>query len=152
MKEIYYKKVGRRYRPVSEYDSELLDSFPKGAHMVMVYPGGSCRRYGIDPAFAPMIAAGRYASDAICQAMHNASEGKPKQRPITERQRAAWQEMKTAFGDELFSLHFDSIRDIAETGVKATQIEADKLLKHESVRLAYEQFMLVCKLTKENEK
>lgn len=149
MKKIYYEKVGRRYRPVSEYDSDLMSSFPKGTHIVMSYPGGQSTRYGIDPAYAPMIAAGRVAEDAITRSMHEASEMQPKQRPITKRQKAAWDEMKAAFGDELFSLHSASIRDLAEAGTKAMQAEADKLMQHESVRHAYEQFLLVCELTKE---
>ena len=146
MKKLYYVKEGRKYIPVSEYDSDLLDSFPKGTHIVMCYPGGKSTRYGIDPAYAPMIAAGRLAEDAICKAIHDASEARPKERPITERQRTAWEEMKVAFGDEFFSLEFASIRDLAETGVKAMQAEADKLMQHESVRQAYEQFLLVAKL------
>lgn len=151
MKKIFYEKVGRRYKPVSEYDDFLLDSFPKGAHLVMVYPGGKSTRYGVDPDYAPMIAAGRVAEDAICRVMHQASEAKPKERPITPRQRKAWEEMKAAFGDELFSLHFASIRDLTEAGVKAMQDEADKLMQHPAVRDAYEQFQLVCKLTKEKQ-
>lgn len=151
MKKIFYEKVGCRYKPVAEYDDFLLDSFPKGAHLVMVYPGGKSTRYGVDPAFAPMIAAGRYAEDAICTAMHKESEAKPKERPITPRQRAAWEEMKAAFGDEFFSLTFPSIRDLSEAGVKAMQAEAEKLMQHPAVRDAYEQFQLVCKLTKEKQ-
>jgi len=150
MKKIYYEKVGRRYKPVSEYDSDLLSSFPKGAHIVMSCPGGQSTRYGIDPAYAPMIAAGRVAESAICNAIYNASEMRPKQRPITKRQRAAWDEMKAAFGDELFSLHAASIRDLAEAGVTAMQAEADKLLKTPSVQAAYEQFLLTCELCKEH--
>ena len=150
MKKIFYEKIGRRYVPVSEYDSDFLDSFPKGCHIIMSYPGGKSTRYGIDPAFAPMIAAGRYAEDTICHAMHKESEARPKERPITKRQQRAWEEMKAAFGDEMFSLQFSSIRDLAEAGVKAMQDEADKLLKHEAVKQAYEQFLLVCELTKEN--
>jgi hypothetical protein len=84
MKKIYYEKKGRRYVPVSEYDSEYLDSFPKGNHLVMCYPGGSSRRFCIDPALAPMIAAGRYAEDVICDAMRKASEIRPKRAPITK--------------------------------------------------------------------
>jgi hypothetical protein len=147
MKKLFYEKVGRRYKPVYEYDSELLDAFPKGTHIVMVYPGGSSRRYNIDANYAAMIAAGRVAEDEICRAMFKASEAKPKEHPITERQRAAWQEMKEAFGDEFFSLHFASTRDLAEAGVQAMQAEADKLMQNEAVRQAYDQFQLVCKLT-----
>jgi len=150
MKKIYYEKKGRRYIPVAEYDNDLLDSFPKGAHLVMCYPGGSSRRFNIDPNYAAMIAAGRVAEDAICENMRKVSEAKPKKLPITERQRAAWEEMKDAFGDEFFSLTLPASRDLAEAGVKAMQLEADKLMSNESVRKAYEQFQLICELTKEN--
>ena len=151
MKKVYYEKRGRRYVPVSEYDSDLMSSFPKGTHIVMCYPGGQSTRYGIDPAYAPMIAAGRVAQDAIRRAIHENSEAMPKEKPVTPRQKKAWQEMQAAFGDELYSLHFNSVMDIAEAGVRAMQKEADKLMKHESVRRAYEQFLLVCQLTKENQ-
>ena len=30
MKTIFYKKVGRKYVPVSEYDQTLMDALPKG--------------------------------------------------------------------------------------------------------------------------
>jgi hypothetical protein len=86
-KKVYYEKRGRRYVPVSEYDSEYLDSFSKGTHIVMCYPGGQSRRYNIDPNYAAMIAAGRVAEDAICDAMRTASEMRPQRTPITEGQR-----------------------------------------------------------------
>jgi hypothetical protein len=151
MKKIYYEKRGRRYVPVSEYDSDLLDSFHKGAHIVMSYPGGQSRRYNIDPAYAPMIAAGRVAEDAVCKAVNKASEMRPARTPITPAQQRAWKKLAKELGDELCTLHGSSTRDIAEAAVKAMQTEADKLMKHASVRLAYEQFLLVCKLTKETE-
>lgn len=152
MKTVYYIKDGRKYKPVAEYDQMLMDSFPKGTHIVMCYPGGQSRRYGIEPAFAPMIAAGRYAEDAISKAIHDASEAKPKETPITPRQKAAWEEMKAAFGDEFFSLQFNSIRNLAEAGVNAMTEEAEKMLENESVRKAYEHFMLMCQLTKQHDR
>jgi hypothetical protein len=148
MKKLFYERVGRRYRPVYEYDNELLDAFPKGTHIVMVYPGGSSRRYSIDANYAAMIAAGRVAEDAVCQAMIKAAELRPKQNPITERQRLAWQELKESFGDELFTLNGASTRDIAEAGVQAMQAEALKLMQNDAVRQAYKHFQLVCALTK----
>lgn len=148
MKKIYYEKVGRRYIPVSEYDSDYLDSFPKGDHLVSVYPGGSSRRFRIDPAYAQLIAAGRVAENAICEAMRNASEAKPSRTPITERQRAAWENMKKEFGDEFFGLTLPASRDIAEAAVKAMMEEADKLMQNPSVRDAYEAFLVTCALTK----
>jgi hypothetical protein len=149
MKKVYYIKQGRRYVPVAEYDQDLMSSFPKGAHIVMSYPGGQSTRYNINPDYAAMIAAGRIAEDAIAKAIYAESEARPKQRPITKRQKAAWEEMKAAFGDELFSLNFSSARDLAEVGVRAMQAEADKLMQHEGVRKSYDNFILMCQLVKD---
>ena len=148
MKKIYYEKKGCRYVPVSEYDSEYLDSFPKGNHLVMCYPGGSSRRFCIDPALAPMIAAGRYAEDVICDALRKASDLRPKRAPITKGQQAAWENLVKEFGEDARMLEWPSARDVCEQAVKAMQVEADRLMQHASVRQAYEQFMLVCELTK----
>ena len=147
---IFYIKKGRRYVPHSSYSSEFCDSFPKGTHLVQSYPGGSSRRFNIDPAYAPLIAAGRVAEDAMCRALQKASEMKPKSTPITEGQRKAWKKLAKEFGDELAILHINSAHDIAEAGMKALQEEADKLLKNTAVRKAYDHFLLLCELTKEH--
>ena len=153
MKTVYYKKVGRRYEPVSEYDSELLDSFTKGSHLVMVYPGGSSRRYNIDPALAPMIAAGRVAEDAISKAIMTAQElrlpQRQRERPLTPEQREAWDNLVRAFGDDVRQLAWPSVREAAEGGVRAMIEEQEKLLTNPTVRKAYEKFLLVAELTKE---
>jgi len=150
MKKIFYEKQGRRYVPVAEYDNEFLDSFPKGNHLVMSYPGGLSRRFNIDPNYAAMIAAGRVAEDAICKAISKASELRPKQTPITVGQKKAWEKLAKEFGDDLCTLHGLSVHDCAEAGVKAMMEEADKLLENPSVRKAYERFMLIAELTKEH--
>lgn len=146
MKKIYYIKQGRKYLPVAEYDQDLMDSFHKGTHIVMVYPGGSSLRYNIDPAYAPMIAAGRVAEDAVSRAISKAAELRPKNTPITEAQQKAWKKLAKEMGDELCTLYGLSVRDCAEAGVKAMQEEADKLMKHEAVKQAYDHFMFVAKL------
>jgi hypothetical protein len=96
-----------------------------------------------------MIAAGRLAEDAICQALHKASEMRPQKTPITAGQLKAWQKLAREFGDELCTLQHASARDLAEAGVKAMQAEADKLMSHPAVVDAWEKFMLTCELTKE---
>jgi hypothetical protein len=149
MKKIFYEKRGRRYVPVAEYDNEMLDSFPKGTHLVMCYPGGQSRRFNIDPNYAAMIAAGRVAEDAICAYMVKADEIQPPRKALTQAERDAWNNLIAVWGDEARSLRSPAIRDIAEAGVKAMQEEADKLMKHDGVRKAYEHFLLMCELTKE---
>jgi hypothetical protein len=151
MKKIYYEKRGRRYIPVQEYDGDFIDSYSKGTHLLMVYPGGQSRRYNIDPAYAPMIAAARVAEDEICRAISKASELRPQRTLITPGQKKAWEKLAKELGDELATLNGLCIRDCAEAGVKAMQEEAEKLMQHDSVRKAYEHFQLMCKLTKEQE-
>jgi len=149
MKRIFYEKVGRRYKPVYEYDQGLMDAMPKGTHMIMVYPGGQSTRYNVDPNYAAMIAAGRVAEDVMCRAISAASELRPRQTPLTEGQRRAWRKLAKEFGDELATLNINSARDIAEAGIEAMMAEADQLLQNPSVRLAYEKFLTIASLVKE---
>lgn len=152
MKKIYYEKVGRRYKPVYEYDQTLMDAFPKGTHIVMCYPGGQSRRYNIDPNYASLIAAGRVAEDAISKTiMEKSALRVPENRPLNPEQKAAWEALAKTFGQERFALEYCSYREAAEAGVKAMTDEAEKLMKHDSVRRAFDHFVLMCELVKENE-
>jgi hypothetical protein len=148
-KKIYYEKKGLRYIPVAEYDSDYLDSFPKGNHLVMCYPGGSSRRFNIDPDYAGLIAASRVMEDALSSAIVKASEMRPHNKPITEKQKKAWDNLAKAFDDDRYYVEIPSAREIAEAGVKALQEEAKMLYSNEAVKKAYEHFILMCQLTKE---
>ena len=151
MKKIFYEKVGRRYKPVHEYDSELCSALPKGTHLIMCYPGGQSTRYKIDPNYAAMIAAGRVAEEAMWSAIHKAAEMQRAKHTgvmLTPEQQQAWEKFTEVMGEHGHYVQYNSVHDIAEAGLRAMQKEADKLMKHESVKLAYEQFLLVCELTK----
>jgi hypothetical protein len=151
MKKIYYEKKGRRYVPVAEYDNDLLDSFPKGTHLVMCYPGGSSRRFNIDPNYAAMIAAGRVAEDAICRRIQQETELRPANREIDEETQRKWKKFIATIPEDFrYMFTHGCARDAAEAGVKAMQEEADDLMQHESVRKAYDHFILMCQLVKEN--
>lgn len=156
MKKVYYEKRGRRYVPVAEYDNEYLDSFPKGSHLVMVYPGGQSRRFNIDPNYAALIAAGRVAEDAIANAVVRAGElrlqRQDRERRLTEGQKAAWENLVKEFGDSAKQLEWPSAREVAEEGVKAMMKEADALMINPAVRKAYDYFQMVCDLTREQVK
>lgn len=150
MKKIFYEKRGRRYYPVSEYDSGLVDALPRGAHLILVYPGGRSTRYNVDPNRAAMIAAGRVAEDAISNAIMRAQElrlpQRQRERPLTLEQREAWENLVRIFGDGVRQLEWPSVREAAEAGVQAMEQEAEELLAHPTVRKAYERFLTVCRL------
>lgn len=150
-KTIFYKKEGRKYIPVSEYDQELIDGLPKGNHLIMVYPGGRSTRYNVDPATVPMLAAGRVAEDELAKALVKAGELRMSRGaiPLTPGQKTAWENLVKEFGDSAKQLEWPSAREVAEAGIKALQQEAEMLLSNEAVRKSYDHFILMCKLTKE---
>lgn len=155
VKKIFYEKVGRRYKPVSEYDSSLIDALPKGSHLIQVYPGGKSTRYNVDPNYAALIAAGRVCEDALSRAIMQACEIRRQQRhekgtPLTPGQKAAWEKLVEEFGPDAKQLEWASVRECAEAGTKALEEEATKLMQNEAVKLAYEHFQMVCELTKAN--
>jgi len=148
-KKIYYEKIGRRYKPVAEYDSDYLDSFPKGAHLVMCYPGGKSRVFRVDPDYASLIAASRVAQDAMCKAIVEASKLNPSKTPITPKQKKAWDDLAKAFGQDMYTLQGTSAWDIANAGIKALQEEAKSLQSNEAVKKALDHLILLVELTKE---
>ena len=150
---IFYIKKGRKYIPHSTYSPEFCDSFPKGTHLVDVYPGGSSRRFNVDPAYAPMIAAGRVAEDAISKKIMDASALRvpARDQPLTPAQLKAWKALSKAFGREQYALEWCSYREAAEAGVNAMQMEADKMLTNPAVKKAWDYFMMVWALTKQQE-
>lgn len=147
MKRVFYEKVGRRYRPVSEYDSDLMDAFTIGDHLVSKRKGITSRR-PVDPAFAPMVAAGLYAHDAMVKAVHQAMELQAEPKKLTARQRELVDQLTKSMNGQDARWIRASAYDVAEAGVQAMQEEVNKLLQNEAVRHAYEQFLLVCELTK----
>jgi hypothetical protein len=149
LKTIYYTREGRRYVPVREYDSDLLDSLPNGSHLIMCYPGGVSRRQSVDPNYAAMIAAGRIAEQAVCTAIAEVSKLRPSITPLTAGQLRAWQCLVKEFDGALVTLNGPSHFDIATAAVSAMQTEATALMKNPSVREAYEHFQLVCDLTRD---
>ena len=151
-KKVYYERVGRKYVPVKEYDSTLMDSFPAGNHLVMCYPGGRTTRHNIEPQYAPMIAAGRICEDVISKAIMKAHEIRPHQNvALTPEQRIAWDNLVAVLGDGGRYLEWPSAREVADAAVKAMAEEAVKMLENESVKLAYDQFIMMATLAKDNQ-
>ena len=153
MKKIYYEKVGRRYKPVAEYDPDYMDSFPKGNHLVICYPGGKSTKYNVDPNRAALIAASFMAKDKMVKAIYEAAkmhrqghEGNA----LTNEQLRAWNKFAKVMGERGRYIQFQSSYDIVEVGMKELEDEAAELMTHPAVKDAYEQFLLVCKMIKEN--
>lgn len=153
MEEVYYKKVGRRYVPFKYYDSEIMDSFPAGAHLVVVNNFGRSIRYNVNPNYAALIAASYVAEDALSKAIMNATEIRRqgnRSTPLTPEEKEAWDNLVRVFGDGAKQLEWPSARECAEKAIHTLVEEAEKLLTVPSVKLAYDHLMLVAELTKDD--
>jgi len=149
--ETFYIKRGRRYIPVREYDAMLQNALPHGSYVTVVKPGVSVQRWAVDPAYAPMIAAGIVAREAMSEVMISASELRlsGERRPMTKEQRDAWENLIAVFGPAARQLTWPSIAEVTQAGVDAMMAEAERLLTHPSVRSAYEHFITVSKLVED---
>lgn len=147
MSETLYKKVGRKYVAVSEFEHSL--SFSKGAHLIICDPGSTIKKHNIEPSYAPLIAAGIIAEDAIAEVIVKSTDLRPSSTPLTDEQCNAWAALSDAFGESRHLLEWPSPRLAAQAAVTALIKESDKLMQNESVRKAYDHFILMCKLAKE---
>lgn len=149
--ETFYIKRGRRYIPVREYDGMLQNALPHGSYVTVVRPGASVQRWAVDPAYAPMIAAGIVAREAMSKVMSSASEIRlsGERKPMTREQRDAWENLVAVFGPAARQLTWPSIAEVTQAGVDAMIAEAERLLTHPSVRSAYEHFITVSKLVED---
>ena len=144
----YYKKVGRKYVPVSYYDSNLMDALPEGSHLTVVKTGGTVRRCKIDDALAPMIAAGIYAENAMCNVLLKASDLRPAtKKQLTPEQAEAWLNFVTVMGGDIHSVEIPSVAECIRAGVNAMVEEANRRMQYEIVKQAYDNFLCVAKLT-----
>lgn len=152
MGRVFYEKIGDEFVPVSEYDSELLDSFPEGAHLVMVYPGGQSRRYNIEPAEAPLMAAFKTMSEIITRKIVDSSELGPERTPLTKEQAEAWEHFADVMEDGKYFCQYPSAQDITDEVLRFICNEITTRMKNESVRRAYNHFEMLFRLAgEENE-
>jgi hypothetical protein len=147
MEEVYYKKVGRKYVEVARGDT--YNSFPLGASLVIAEPGSTMKYYRIDPAIAPMAAASQNAKRILSKVLMDELSMRPSKTIHTEEQVDAWEKLSEAFGDRIHPLQWPSVHSAVEAAMKVLQEDAKHMLEYPAVKKAYEEFLLVYKLTKE---
>lgn len=142
-KKTFYEKVGRRYVPVKEYDSDVMDAFPHGSHLVVVNMRGSTRTYHVDPQHAAAYAAFTDAENAISREIMNALKLRPSKEILTEEQSRAWKALTEAFGDQVFPLQWPSVHEAVIAGKKALADKMQAKMNNPVVKQAYEQFLVI---------
>ena len=101
-----------------------------------------------------MIAAGMFASDAIADEIVKASEirlsSESRKTPLTQEQLDAWNHLIDVLGPGAKQLEWASAREVAEAGVKSMQEQASKMLTNPAVKKAWEYFLTMCELAKDD--
>ena len=125
MTEKLYKKVGRKYVPVSAYwyENERADSMKVGTfRLTYAYAdGGSLYEYNVTPATAPFMAAAMIAKNAMCEAIHKQSQMRPSGiRNYTKKQLELIEKFKADMGG-MYPSHWqeNSAYEIADAAIKA---------------------------------
>ena len=144
----FYVKRGRRYYPVSQWDPELDRSMPLGDHLVSVRENSETRRYCIEPALAPMIAAGLVAEEAMSRAIYTAMELRPQPQPLTPRQRELLRKLTDSMNGADARWSRASAHDAARAGIEAMIEEAQRIMQSAAAQRAYRDFLLVVELTR----
>lgn len=110
-----YQKVGRRYKPVAEY--EKWDSYPEGTHLVICQPGRVMRQFNVEPDHAGLLAAAEPLRDQIRMLVMELHKMRPTRRTVTQAQADAWHAFERAMGNEGYCVEYASVGEIADAVV-----------------------------------
>jgi len=113
----YYKKVGRRYEPVS--DSEAYSGLSNGCWLVKVGNGCTSIRQSVEPNMAGLQFATLMMSDKICKYLMEASSARPTTMKYTKNQKKILKQMnELPPEDRLMYWQYDSMQGIADKILK----------------------------------
>lgn len=118
--ETYYIKVGKRYRPISECQTEWL-ALPQGNWLLTSKPGCKSVRKLPDrfyPDYVGLVAAANEMREAMLEAMRKENELRPSRRAVSPKEQAAWETFKKTMGKDVPS-YFEcgSLASIIDAGI-----------------------------------
>lgn len=155
MNRTFYEKINGEFVPTCLWDA-IDESVPtptwnaisnqsleSGAWLVVVKPGTKITQKAVDIDWAPLQAAGILAQDNIAQAIYNESR-----KNVPTKSSGASATTINSYDVFPYNMTRSQAQHIAEAGIQAMQDQAQELLSNPSVRAAYDQFMLICKLAK----
>ena len=123
MEETFYRKIGTgkgtRYEPALQ--SDTFGAMPHGIYLVRIKPGVTSITHCLEPDFASVESALNVMQDAMVDAMQEAEKMRPRNVPITEKQKKAWHAFDRAMGDGMYTMCRASLQDIVDAGVKVVR-------------------------------
>lgn len=123
-----YKKVGRRYEPVS--DSEAYNGLSNGCWLVSIDKGCTTIRQAVEPNMAALQFATLMMSNKISKYLMEASVAVPKCREYTKNQKKIMKQLQELpEKDKLMYWEYDSIQGMADNILKLILDDYDKSTK-----------------------
>lgn len=132
MKDIFYRKVGKRYKAIN--DPYAWDGLTEGVWCVVVKPGGKSARRLVSPDMDSVDAALVEFKDILLQELYEASKLRPISTKITKKERAAWDVFEKTMGKDM-PVYFTGFPSHQEMVDKAID-EFGKQVKLKQLRLA----------------
>lgn len=151
METVFYTKQGRKYVPVNYYNNEAMDSIPLGATLIVKSNNCMSRRSKIDPAYAPMLAAGIAMHDSMAKVISQASEARPQKTPLTEEQRQDWLKFIRKYGEEFRTLMYPSAHDSIQAGLQFLSQQVANAHENPAVKEAWQHYKFTVALTLKQE-
>lgn len=145
---VFYKKVGKKYVAVSQYDDYLTSSFQYGHYLVSCVPNRRSISKIVNPDYASVVAATYVSEDSIFEEIENYKKIKPATEPLTQEQVDAWKNFNEVMQSNI-SIYYPSNAEIVAAARRAIEQEAMNLMKNPTIKKAWEQFQLIVKLTKD---
>lgn len=145
--EVFYKKEGRKYVPVSYYDSNALSGVPQGATLIVKQGNLTMRKYAVDIESAPLVAAVMSLQDRVSNEIHRQSEARPHTKQLTEQERDDWQKLIDTHGESFRYMEYASCREIAENLLTELQKDIELAHTNPTVKEAFEHYKFLLALT-----
>lgn len=115
-----YRKQGRRYVPVSEWEVQGND-WRAGHHLTVVAPGISFTRYAVNPDKAALLAALYLHRDECIEAIRKMTEARPNiKEPLTPAQVRAWEQWKAACG-AMYAVQIPAVAECFDAIVRVVE-------------------------------
>lgn len=125
---------------------QFVDSLPDGTTVIMKHRGSTTIRPVSDDGKIPLLAASHLVREKIAKSVMKASEMQPERNPITQAQMDAWKNFTNAMGESSTRIYYESAMHVTDDIIDALIEETSDLLSHPACKLAYEQFLIMCKL------
>lgn len=151
MTTTYYVKEGRKYKPVAEYDEQLMASVPYGNTLIISQPNRRMRRFNIDPDHAPLLAALETSTDEITSIVVDAMSDIRQTAEYSDVNNEVWQKFKDELQGQLSVLYYPSAYDITRKLHTELVRDAVEIMENPSVKQAYENFKFVYELARNHE-